>query len=98
MKILKHLPAVVVKLKKDRGNLPDAATIRFIFDLDKIARRFELKGREDGVHGKSALGDEAFTSWVKKSFCDDRAFDDLVRLIKKAYMDGYREGRVKYGK
>lgn len=98
MKFIKNLPAFLVKFKKENGRLPQVATIRFLFDLDRIARKFERKGREDGAQGKPVLGDGAFASWVKMSFCDDRAFDALVYLMKKAYMDGYRAGRVKYEK
>lgn len=98
MKFIKNLPAFLVKFKKENGRLPQTATIRFLFDLDRIARKFERKGREDGAQGKPALGDGAFAAWGTKSFGGDRDFDVIVSLMKNAYMDGYREGRVKYEK
>ena len=33
--------------------------LRFLFDLDRIARKFERKGREDGAQGKPAISDGA---------------------------------------
>lgn len=77
--------------------------LRFLFDLDRIARKFERKGREDGAQGKPAISDGAFASWVKKSFCDDRSFDALVYLEDytlhenpPGISDSLVEGRIVY--
>lgn len=98
MRILNHLPAFVFEFKKEHGKFPKAALFRFAMSLEKMARKFERKGREDGAQGKPVPGDKAFVSWGKKSFGDDRDFDDVVSLMKDAYMDGYRAGRGKYEK
>lgn len=92
MKILKHLPAFVAEFKKEHGRLPNATVFRCAISLDKTARKFKRKGREDGAQGKPVPGDEAFSSWGRKSFGDDRDFDGIVSLMKNAYMDGYRAG------
>lgn len=98
MRFLKHLPAFIAEFKKEYGRLPDASVFRCALSLEKTAQKFERKGREDGTQGKPVPGDEAFVSWGKKSFGDDHDFDAIVYLMKKAYMDGYRAGRIKYEK
>ena len=95
MKMLNYIDNFEAAFEELAGERPDAATIRFVEQLNKVGKKFESKGKEDASEGLLVPPDESFAAWGSKVFYDDPEMAESIGdLMKYCYLDGYNAGRV----